>query len=236
MNTTHPIPTAPPLAWAKSHKRAVIAKLLTDSGAEPQALPAAIFMAGLPGAGKTELSRNIIKDSGVSLLRIDMDEIAELIPGYTPERADSFRKPATILLAEAFSYALKHQISFMLDGTFSSAQAINNIARCLKRGVPVQIIYAFQDPKLAWEFTLAREKVEHRSIKFDGFVDSYYRTIANIKTVGKKYATQITLDIAVKDRQNQVAQWFRSVDPSKIDEILRVEYNKDKLVKYIQGT
>ena len=227
--------TASSLAWAKAHKREVIARLLAISHAAPELLPAGIFMAGLPGAGKTELSRYIIEDSGVNLFRIDMDEIASLIPGYTPERADNFRQSATTLLSEAFSYALKHSISFILDGTFGSAAAIQNVERCLKRNIPVQIVYAFQDPKLAWEFTLAREKVEHRAIQFDGFIASYYKTIANIKTLGGQFASKITLDIAVKNRQNQIARWFRGADPAKIDELLRIEYNKDKLVKHILG-
>ena len=48
-------------------------------------------MAGLPGIGKTELSKNIIADSGLKLLRIDMDEIASMLPGYTPEKAEDLK-------------------------------------------------------------------------------------------------------------------------------------------------
>lgn len=216
-------------------KNEFVQKILKMSGAEPEEFPAAIFMAGLPGAGKTELSRNLIKDSGVKLLRIDMDEIAARLPGYVPEKADEFRKPATKLLSEGLNYALHHKISFLMDGTFGSARAGQNIERSLKHGFSVQIVYAFQNPRLAWQFTLAREKVEHRSIKFDGFVEAYYKTIANIKTISENYGDKITLDIAIKNANNQVGDWKRDVKAGEIDKILKVEYNKDKLIKEILG-
>ena len=202
---------------------------------EPDVEPGAFFMAGLPGAGKTELSRNIIVDSGVKFLRIDMDEIAEKLPGYQPKNADKFRKPATLLLSELFSYAVHHSLDILMDGTFGSAKASENIARCLKRGYSVKIVYVFQDPKLAWEFTLAREKVEHRAIKFDGFVEAYYKTINNIKTIDEKYGNKIVIDVAVKDEKNQVGEWKRNVQVNEIDKLLNVEYNKDKLIKKILG-
>ena len=47
-------------------------------GAEPETEPAELFMAGLPGSGKMEISRYLIRDPGVKLFRIDMDEIAEI--------------------------------------------------------------------------------------------------------------------------------------------------------------
>lgn len=217
------------------NKRKFVKRIVAEAGVEPDAEPAGIFMAGLPGAGKTELSRNIIADAGVSPLRIDMDEIAEMLPGYKPENADEFRKPATQILSELFSYALKHNLNFVMDGTFGSKQATPNIERSLNHGFGVKIIYAYQDPKLAWEFTLAREKVEHRAIKFDGFVEAYYKTIYNIKEVGREFGGKITIDIAFKNPDNKVGKWLRDVDAAKIDELLKIEYNKDKLIKYIKG-
>ena len=209
--------------------------MIEECCAEPEEEPAAIFMAGLPGAGKTELSRNIISDTKVNFARIDMDEIAEQLPGYTPKHADEFRKPATILLSEAFGYALHHKISFIMDGTFGSAKACDNIERSLKHGFFVKIVYAFQDPKLAWEFTLAREKVEHRAIKFDGFVEAYYKTINNVKAIGEKFGDAISIDVAIKQPDNKVGRWERNLSIKEFDKVLNVEYNKDKLIEYILG-
>ena len=107
--------------------------------------------------------------------------------------------------------------------------------RCLKYEFTIQIIYALQDPKIAWNFTLAREKVEHRAIRFDGFVEAYYKTINNLKKVCELYKGQITVDIAVKDADNKIGAWFRDVTCDEIDDIVKVEYNKDKLINYIRG-
>lgn len=223
------------LEWTKKNKKEFILDMVEKAGVEPDVEPGAFFMAGLPGAGKTEISRGIIRDFKVPMLRIDMDEIAEKLPGYKPENADLFRKPATLLLSEVFSYAIHHNIDFLMDGTLGSSKAGENIERCLKRGYSVQIIYAYQKPKLAWEFTKAREKVEHRAIKFEGFVEAYYKTINNIKYISEKYGGKIVIDIAVKDEKNQVGEWLRGVPADKIDKILMVEYNKDKLIKDILG-
>ena len=216
-------------------KSELVKQILAKSGALSESQPAAFFMAGLPGSGKTEISRNLIKDSGVKLFRIDMDEIAELLPGYTPESADAFRKPATAILSECFSYALHHDISFLLDGTFGSPQALKNIERSLKHDFRIKIVYALQDPKLAWQFTLAREKIEHRAIRFDGFVEAYYKTITNIKKAKELYAERIAIDIAIKDQENKVGKWLRNVSVQQIDNTTKIEYNKDKLIKHILG-
>ena len=217
------------------NKQDFIKKMIEQSGARPEVEPAAIFMAGLPGSGKTEISRNLIRESGVKLFRIDMDEIAEMLPGYEPEKADEFRKPATVLLSECFKYALHHDISFLMDGTFGSTQAVRNIERSLNHGFRTKIVYALQDPRVAWSFTLAREKVEHRAIKFEGFVEAYYKTINNLKLVSDVFGDTITIDIAIKDKDNKIGEWKRRIDGSKIDSIVRTEYNKDKLIKYILG-
>ena len=222
-------------AGTPAQRREIILKMLQAAGVKPDDEPGAFFMAGLPGAGKTEISHGIIKDFKIPILRIDMDEIAEKLPGYNPAKADVFRKTATTILSEAFSYAVRHNIDFLMDGTFGGSKACENIERCLKRGYSVKIVYAYQKPKLAWEFTLAREKVEHRAIKFDGFVETYYKTIRNIQEVSRKYGNKISIDIAIKNEKNQVGEWMRNIDASKIDEIVDIEYNKDKLIEQILG-
>lgn len=60
---------------------------MTVRGPTPPIL-GAVYDWVLPGSGKTEISKNLIKDSGVELLRIDMDEIAEMLPDYEPSKGD----------------------------------------------------------------------------------------------------------------------------------------------------
>lgn len=64
------------------------ADLLIETFANPKiyledAHPVSLFMAGSPGAGKTEISKRLIEKFSNKPVRIDADEIRELIPGYT---------------------------------------------------------------------------------------------------------------------------------------------------------
>ena len=67
------------LAFARENRKR-IAKDLTDlSKYHQDALPVSVFMAGSPGAGKTEFSKNIIsileKNNEHKVIRIDGDDI-----------------------------------------------------------------------------------------------------------------------------------------------------------------
>lgn len=221
--------------WVKLHKKEFILQLVETSGALPEDNPAAIFMAGLPGAGKTEFSKRLIEFSGVPFVRIDMDEIAEQIDGYRAEDADKFRLAATTLLSETFNFVLKKKYSFVMDGTFGNPKAKMNIERALKHGFNVKLIYVYQDPKPAWEFTLAREKVEHRAIQFDGFIEAYYKTIGNIKEIIAEYGDRIGCEIVIKKPSNEIGLRYKNVEMAEIDKIIKTEYNKDKLIQYIKG-
>ena len=53
--------------------------------------------------------------------------------------------------------------------------------------------------------------------------------------IGEKYGERISLDIAVKNPDNRVGKWMRNVKASEIDKMLGIEYNRDKLIKYILG-
>jgi len=74
-----------------------IAKELTNPNIFlPDKIPISVFMAGSPGAGKTEFSRNVIltilEDSTKhNVLRIDGDDLRAKIPGYTGSNSCLFQ-------------------------------------------------------------------------------------------------------------------------------------------------
>lgn len=224
-----------PIEWVKLHQKEIVNRIISGADLVPSEKPIAIFMAGLPGAGKTELSQGFIKQSDGGLVRIDMDELATLVSGYTPERADEFRGAATRLLNVLFDKVIRKRLSFIMDGTFGSPVALQNIERVLKRGYEVQIAFACQDPKLAWNFTKARERVEHRAISEEGFLNSYYKTIGNLHDLAKRHYKDVEIDIFMKNRDNSVGERFANVDETQIDEIAKVIYNKDRLKLYIES-
>ena len=199
--------TNDPMQWVKVNKKSFAENLIKESGVVSDNVHSAIFMAGLPGSGKTEFTKNLIEGSDLKVVRLDMDEIAASIDGYRPEIADGYRGAASELLNRAFDLVLKKKLDFIMDGTFSSDYAIKNIERTLNYGYHIKIIYVFQDPKRAWDFTRAREKIEHRAISIDGFIDSYFRIPKNINEVFEKYkgCGRISLDIIIKDENNKVS-------------------------------
>ena len=223
--------------WVKTHKKDFVDGIISESGVVADGVPSAIFMAGLPGSGKTEFTKNLIDASALKVIRLDMDEIATKIEGYRPEIADEYREAASELLNRLFDVVIKKKLDFIMDGTFSSNYALQNIERTLRRGYNIKIIYIIQDPRVAWQFTLAREKVEHRAIDKNGFMNSYFSTIKNIKEVMGKHKDydKIVLDVVAKDGNNNVGDRIKNVRVDDIDNLIKIYYNKKTLEEYING-
>lgn len=192
-----------------------------------------MFTAGLPGAGKTEFTKNFIEASESNAIRLDMDEIAAKIEGYRPEIADLYRKSATTLLNEVFNTVLKRKLDFIMDGTFGSPYAIKNIERVLRHGYSVRVVYVVQNPKIAWKFTQAREKIEHRAINIDGFVSTYFKVQENIKQILALKCDKIELDIAIKNTDNTLIDFQKDVTIKEIEKIIGEKFTNETLKEYI---
>ena len=90
------------IRFAKEHK-IEISRRLTDTHKYPASKnPVTVFMAGSPGAGKTEFSKNLLdliaKDLKHSPIRIDSDELRTEIPGYTGNNSSDVQGAVSILL------------------------------------------------------------------------------------------------------------------------------------------
>ena len=57
------------MEWTKKHQKEIIDRIILDANLSPESEPMAIFMAGLPGAGKTELSNGFIKVFGPKFIQ-----------------------------------------------------------------------------------------------------------------------------------------------------------------------
>ena len=196
--------------WANRNKKHIAREFIRRTNLEPNDSPTGIFTAGLPGAGKTEFTRELLKNISDGPLRIDMDEIARLIDNYKPELADKFRGGASAILAKIYDEVLKHNINFVFDGTFSQTRAIENLDRALSHGYAVKIYYIHQLPDIAWQFTKDRELVEHRAIDRVGFIDTYLSLEANLRALCNGYKG-VTISLIVKDAQNKEGARFEDV-------------------------
>lgn len=122
------------IQFIKKNRQLLIDKFASDEVCPPSSNPVAIFMAGSPGAGKTEFSRNYLAISGKKAVRIDADDIRQIVPGYTGKNSDSVQGAAALGVEKLFDYALKTNKDLILDATFvDDKKAIQNIERCLKK-------------------------------------------------------------------------------------------------------
>jgi len=196
--------------WANKNKKRIAREFIRRTDFMPKDNPAGIFTAGLPGAGKTEFTKNLLEEIVDKPVRIDMDEIAELIEGYKPEIADKFRGGASAILARIYDEVVKNKIDFVFDGTFSQERAIQNLERAIKHNYTVKVYYIHQNPVVAWKFTQDRELVEHRAISKEGFIESYLNLKRNLEALCKDYK-DVTISLIVKDKHNKEGRRVENV-------------------------
>lgn len=141
------------LKYAQENVHQFISDLIGDK--KPSARRDAIFMAGSPGAGKTELAESL-KDSYDNLIIIDADYFRTKFGDYTGENSSHFQKATSWLVEQAFQFIVRHGYSFILDATFAVASAEKKVVRALKNDYMATIFYVYQDPKIAWSYTKER--------------------------------------------------------------------------------
>lgn len=165
------------IAFARKNKKAIAKRLTNPSVYPPEEEPVSVFMAGSPGAGKTEASIALLETleaDGGSILRIDPDDLRCELPGYEGCNSWLFHSAVSLLVERIHDLALKQQQSFILDGTLASYEvAEKNIKRSIDKDRVVQILYVYQDPRQAWRFVLAREEEEERRIRRQDFIEQY---------------------------------------------------------------
>ena len=202
------------LDFARANKRA-IARRLTDATIYlPEAEPVSVFMAGSPGAGKTEASIELIANFPDSrIIRIDPDELRVEFPGYTGANAWLFQKAVSVLVDKIHDFALDQRQSFLLDGTLSRYEmARRNIERSLKRSRTVQLLYVYQDPMLAWAFVQVREAAEGRRIRPEHFVEQYFAARQVVNRLKSEFGKSIRVDLLMKNNDNTHRFYRAGVD------------------------
>lgn len=223
------------LDYAKSNKK-LIARGLTDPEKFPsERNPVSVFMAGSPGAGKTEASLELVARLDPELpVLIDPDAYRTLLPGYDGNNAYLFQKGVSVLVDKVLDCVFDQSQSFLLDGTLTNFDlADKNIARSLKRGRAVQILYVYQKPELAWKFVQARESAEGRRIPKDRFINQYFAAREVVNRLKAKYDGDIKIDLLIKDNDNAHRNYHFNVP--QIDSYVPEAYTKEDIEK-LTGT
>ena len=203
-------------AHANAQKGSIAENITRTDIFLPENNPVSVFMAGSPGAGKTESSVNLIKKfsrNGNQILRIDPDELRCLIPGYTGNNSYLFHGAVSILVSRIHDLALKNNQSFIFDGTLSNTKiARENIQRSLKRKRFVQIFYVYQDPIQAWNFVQERERREGRRIELNTFIKQYFSAHESVNLLKQEFGNQIQVDLLVKNIDGSDRYYRENID------------------------
>lgn len=217
------------IAFARANKKAIARRLTNKVIHPPEDDPVSVFMAGSPGAGKTEASLELLNFfSDSPPLRIDPDELRAEFPGYTGGNAWLFQAAVSILVEKIVDLAFDNRQSFLLDGTLANLdKARDNIRRSLMKGRYVQVLYVYQDPLLAWQFVQAREEAEGRRILPEHFVDQYFAARDVVNALKLEFGKEVHVDLLLKHIDNSSRLYKAGVD--KIDYHIPENYSRPVL-------
>lgn len=220
--------------YVKKHKAEIINRFASTIDYPSNQNPFTIIMAGSPGAGKTEFSVSLIKQlykkhPESKIVRIDADEIKEVIPQYNKHNSYLIQKAAIIGMEKIIDSIYSNNQNALIDGTFAHySSSIKNIKRSIiDHQRPVDIWYLYMDPKKAWDFTRKREKLEGRPIKKNDFINAFFSAKDNVNKVKKEYGKKVTLNLVIKDTN----KLHLNID--NVDNYLTIGYNSEQLNKIL---
>lgn len=231
----------------KNHKK-IVEDLCPNKMYKPFPSPTSIFMAGSPGAGKTEFSKRFIgpfstainkdlREKNIphefTMIRIDPDELREMLPGYDGSNSDLFQGAVALAVNKILDYTMHNKINFLLDGTFASERIVkSNIERCIKKSRAINIIYKYQDPVLAWKLTKAREAIEGRKVPIEAFIDDLFQAKYNVNKIKEIYKDKINVTFLEVSYEKNVRKVELNID--NIDNYLKIKYTKEELKQILE--
>jgi predicted ABC-type ATPase len=225
------------LDFARLHKKEIAARLTRLEEFPPDTIPVTVFMAGSPGAGKTESAQNLIArfSAEAKVLHIDTDALRCEFADYTGTNAALFQGATSVIADKMQDFALEQSQSYVFDGTLTNtARSRENIERNLKRSRPVFIVYVYQDPLQAWRFVQARQKKDGRSVPKKDFIAKYFQARENVNLFKKEYGGRIQLDVIVKNVDGSDFRYSENV--TSVDEDIPETYTKETLSAALENT
>ena len=221
------------IKFVKKNKKLIISKFADLTKFPPSQNPFTVFMAGSPGAGKTEFSISLIKqlgkkDPNTKVVRIDADEIRDIIPQYDKTNSNLLQSSSPIPVQKLFDHVQDHTQNVVVDGTFANYEvALKDVKRALGKNRKIGIIYLHQDPAIAWDFTKKREKLEGRVVPKEMFIQAFLNSKENVHKIKKEFGNDVRLSLVIKDFENRVEKTLFNID--NVDSYLKVKYNPQTL-------
>lgn len=224
--------------YVREHRRELCERFASVDKYPPVKTPIAYFMAGSPGAGKTEFSKGYIaklqeKEPSRRIVRIDADEIRDILPGYNHKNAWELQFAASLGVEKLLDWVFHNEQDFLLDGTFSNfAIAKRNIDRCIKHNRKMGLLYIFQEPSIAWKFTKIREAGEGRNIPKSAFVDEFFRAKECVNAIKSTFGPKVELWLVRKNFEQGIEKTEFNID--NVDSYLKMEYTQKSLASALE--
>lgn len=228
------------LEFIKSNKIQIIRRFASDERCPSVSNPISMFMAGSPGAGKTEFSKRMIEfmiqSGSAPITRIDSDEIRSFLPKeFDDKNAYIFKRAASKGVDFLHDHVLKKDKNFILDGTLSNYEfSRTNVERSLKKGRPVVIVYLYQDPVISWGFTRERELIEHRSIPKEAFIEELFAAKENVNKIKLEFGGKIILWLIERNLKEKKDFKQSLVNIDNVDNHISIRYTKTELIELLQ--
>lgn len=212
--------------WIRVHRQEMYGRFI--GGIAPVESPVSVFMAGSPGAGKTEFSRRLVERFGKDVVRIDADEIRDMLPQYHGGNSYVFQGAVSLGMEKLYDAVLDASLNVVVDGTLRNYEKARvNVDRSMKRGRKVEIFYVYQDPEIAWDFTRKRETVEGRNIPKEAFIDSFFLARENVSKLKNGLGDALSVHVVLKNMTNDDEKIF--YDVADVDSYVKTRYTRDAL-------
>ena len=223
------------IKFAKKNRTAIANELTDRERFPPEDEPVAVFMAGSPGAGKTETSREFLQEvEATNVIRLDPDELRHYFEQYTGDNSFLFQRAVSFIVERTLDNAFKRKQSFLLDGTLSNyAIAEKNIIRAIDRGRDVLVLFVYQSPELAWKFVQSREKVEGRRINPEIFVEQFLDSQAVVRKLKQQFGGQIKIDLLLKDNEGGTRMYHANIQA--VENHVKQKFTRETLTTLIQS-
>ena len=224
--------------WVREHKDELISVFCSLDEFPSYKNPFSIFMAGSPGAGKTEFATTFVEDernknNSMRIVHIDADLIKARIPWYNGKNSIDLHRASVIGIEKIHDFVLKKHQNFILDGTLSDYGIGKiDIERSLSRHRKVGIFYVYQDPVTSWGFTRIREKKEGRVVPKSVFINAFINSKKNVLLLKEHFGRDIELHLIKKDLETGLKKTYFNVD--NVDSYIKEHYNAASLFEILE--
>ncbi len=219
--------------WCRKNKKRIKLLIADPAVFLPESDPITVFMAGMPGAGKTEFSKSLNDEFKKQIIRIDADVIRDMmrVIGYNGANASIFQDAVSVAVSNLYSSVIKNQQSAIIDGTFAYNNWQLQFEQSMSAQRLVEIYYIYQDPVVAWKFVKVREQKQGRKVPLEYFIHCYFASVLNVQSAKVKYGDKVKTYFAEKNYLTQFE--YVEFDVNHIEKYIKNVYTEAELRKLL---